>query len=282
MNRRQFLTRAGITGAAAGGVAAGGVLSWKFMLHHLEVVQQTLPIVGLPSGLEGAKLVQLSDLHVGPQVDDDYVIRALEMANALKPDILAFTGDFVSWRGPQQLVQLERVMQAMPGASMARVAILGNHDYGFQWRQPEVANDVVKLVSNHGVQFIRNDVHVVEGLHIIGVDDWWAAQTDVARARSQAKADAPQLVLCHNPDVADHPVWTGYRGWMLSGHTHGGQCKVPFMTPPILPVQNKRYAAGAVAVGDGRTVYINRGVGHTLPIRVNVRPEITSYRLVRG
>ncbi|MEP6832402.1 MAG: metallophosphoesterase [Gemmatimonas sp.] len=279
MNRRQFLTRAGAT---VGATAVGGVFTWKFTLHHLEVVEQTLPIVGLPSALEGAKLVQLSDLHVGPQVDDDYVIRAFDMANALKPDILCFTGDFVTWRGPQQLVQLERVMQAMPSASIAKISILGNHDYGFQWRQLEVANDVVKVVSNHGVQFIRNDVLVVEGLSIIGVDDWWAGQSKVKRARLQAKANGPQLVLCHNPDVADHPGWEGYRGWMLSGHTHGGQCKPPFMDPPILPVENKRYAAGAVAVGDGRTVYINRGVGHTLPIRVNVRPEITSYKLVRG
>ena len=279
MNRRQFLTRAGAT---VGATVAGGAITLKFTLHHLEVVEQTLPIVGLPSGLEGARLVQLSDLHIGPQVDTDYVIRAFEMANALKPDILAFTGDYVTWRGPQQLVQLERVMQAMPVASMARVSVLGNHDYGYGWREPQVANDIVKLVSNHGVRFIRNDVLVVEGLSILGVDDLWARQSYVQRARLQVKADAPQLVLCHNPDVADFPVWSGYKGWMLSGHTHGGQCKAPFMTPPILPVRNKNYSAGAVAVGDGRTVYINRGVGHTLPVRFNVRPEITSYKLVRG
>lgn len=279
MNRRTFLVRAGV---AAGGVAGAAFAAWKFSLHHIEVVEQLLPIVGLPSGLEGAQLVQLSDLHVGPDVDDDYVIRAFEIANALKPDILAFTGDFVSWRGPKQLVQLERVMQAMPSASIARISILGNHDYGFRWREPEVANDIVKLVSNHGVQFIRNDVQVIEGLNIIGIDDWWAARDNVRRARGKIKSDGPQLVLCHNPDVADQSVWEGYRGWMLSGHTHGGQCKPPFLPPPILPVKNKRYAAGEVRTNDGRTVYINRGIGHTLPVRFNVRPEITSYRLVRG
>ncbi|MEO7362882.1 MAG: metallophosphoesterase [Gemmatimonadaceae bacterium] len=278
MNRRKFLLRAG----AAGVLAGGGYATWKCALHHLEVVEQTLPIVGLPISLEGARLVQLSDLHVGPQVDDDYIIRAFEMANALKPDILAFTGDFVTWRGPQQLVQLERVMQAIPSARLATVAILGNHDYGFNWREFDVATDIIKLVSNHGVQVIRNDVHVVEGLNIIGVDDWWANHDDVKRARQAASATAPQLVLCHNPDVADQPAWEGYRGWMLTGHTHGGQCKPPFLPPPVLPVTNKRYSAGAVRTADGRTVYINRGVGHTLPIRVNVRPEITSYKLVRG
>lgn len=279
MNRRQFLLRAGAT---VGVSAAGGVAAWKFSLHHLEVVEQLLPIASLPLALEGARLVQLSDLHIGPQVDTDYVIRAFEMANALKPDILVFTGDYVTWRGPQQLVQLERVLQAMPTASMAKLSVLGNHDYGYGWRETDVANSIVKLVSNHGVEFIRNSVRVVEGLSIIGIDDLWAGHASVDRARAAVKGDAPQLVLCHNPDVADFPVWSGYRGWMLSGHTHGGQCKPPFMPPPVLPVRNKNYSAGAVAVGDGRTVYINRGVGHTLPVRVNVRPEITSYKLVRA
>lgn len=173
-------------------------------------------------------------------------------------------------------------MQAMPSAAIAKISILGNHDYGFGWRQPEVADDIVKLVSNHGVQFIRNDVRIIEGLNIVGIDDWWAARDDVKSARGKVKTDGPQLVLCHNPDVADQSVWDGYRGWMLSGHTHGGQCKPPFLPPPILPVKNKRYAAGEVRTNDGRTIYINRGIGHTLPVRFNVRPEITSYRLVRG
>jgi len=279
IHRRTFLKRAGIM---VGAGALGSVAAWKFSLHHLEVVHVHLPIADLPSALDGARLVQLSDLHIGPAVDDDYVLRAFALADSLKPDILAFTGDFVSWRGPQQLVQLERAMQQVPSVTLARVAILGNHDYGFGWREPSVAESIVQTVSNHGVQFIRNDVQVVEGLSIVGIDDWWAGRNDVRRARELAPKTSPQLVLCHNPDVADHAVWEGYRGWMLSGHTHGGQCKPPFMAPPLLPVRNKRYAAGAVQTTDGRTVYINRGVGHTLPIRVNVRPEITSYRLVRA
>lgn len=279
MSRRKFLQRAGVAAGAAG---IAGFAAWKFSLHHLEVVDVALPIARLPTALEGARLVQLSDLHVGPDVDDAYMLRAFALAESLRPDILAFTGDFVSWRGPQQLAQLERAMQAVPSASLARIAILGNHDYGHNWREPQVAESIVKTVSNHGVTFIRNGVQVVEGLSIVGIDDWWARQSDVKRARELVAKDAPQLVLCHNPDVADHAVWEGYRGWMLSGHTHGGQCKPPFMAPPLLPVRNKRYAAGPVQTGDGRTVYINRGIGHTLPIRVNVRPEITSYRLARA
>lgn len=86
-------------------------------------------------------------------------------------------------------------------------------------------------------------------------------------------------MLCHNPDTLDVRPWAGYRGWILSGHTHGGQCKPPFLPPPLLPVQNRRYTAGEVLLDDGRRLYINRGLGHLLQVRFNVRPEITSFTL---
>ena len=66
---------------------------------------------------------------------------------------------------------------------------------------------------------------------------------------------------------------------MLAGHTHGGQCKPPFLPPPLLPVNNKRYVAGEVQVDAKRTLYISRGVGHLIRARFNVRPEITLFTL---
>ncbi len=89
----------------------------------------------------------------------------------------------------------------------------------------------------------------------------------------------PAIVLSHNPDTADLAGWAGYQGWILSGHTHGGQCKPPFLPPPLLPVRNKRYTCGEVAVEGGRRLYISRGVGHTLMVRFNVRPEVTVFTL---
>src|SRR5207249_9777558 len=89
----------------------------------------------------------------------------------------------------------------------------------------------------------------------------------------------PSLVLCHNPDTADLPVWRDFRGWILAGHTHGGQCRPPFLPPPLLPVANRRYTAGEFQLDGGRKLYINRGIGHLLPARFNVRPEITIFRL---
>jgi len=98
---------------------------------------------------------------------------------------------------------------------------------------------------------------------------------------SGALADptAATIALSHNPDTVDRAGWGWHRGWILSGHTHGGQVKPPFLPPPLLPVENKRYTAGEFSLSDGRRLYINRGVGHLLRVRFNVRPEVTIFRL---
>jgi predicted MPP superfamily phosphohydrolase len=90
------------------------------------------------------------------------------------------------------------------------------------------------------------------------------------------------VVLSHNPDTADLAGWGNYNGWILSGHTHGGQCKPPFLPPPLLPVKNRRYTAGMFSVGGGRSLYISRGLGHLLQVRFNVRPEVTVFTLERA
>ena len=107
-------------------------------------------------------------------------------------------------------------------------------------------------------------------------------QPDVAATLARLDRTQPTVVLCHNPDALDLPLWDGVRGWVLAGHTHGGQCKPPFLPPPILPVRNKRYTAGAFDVGPGRTLYVNRGLGHLLRARFNVRPELTLFTLTRA
>ena len=87
------------------------------------------------------------------------------------------------------------------------------------------------------------------------------------------------IALCHNPDVCDLDI--GFDSWILSGHTHGGQCKAPFLPPPLLPVKNKKYASGEIDLEDGRTLYINRAIGHLWQVRFNVRPEITIFELAK-
>jgi hypothetical protein len=122
-------------------------------------------------------------------------------------------------------------------------------------------------------------VHEVEGLQIVGLDDLWAKRFEPTEAFAGYDDRRPAIALSHNPDTVDLPVWDRYEGWILSGHTHGGQCKPPFLPPPLLPVRNRRYTQGEFSLSGNRSLYISRGVGHLLPVRFNVRPEVTLFEL---
>lgn len=279
MNRRQFLRY----GTAAGIGAVAGVAGYTGWIepHWEQIVERELPIAGLPASLTGARVVQISDLHVGPEVDDEYLVGAFDRIAALRPDLLVITGDFITYRrerGDAQFAQLRDVLAHLPRPRLGTLAILGNHDYGVGWRELWIAERVIGEVERAGARVLRNEVVTIQGLDVIGIDDLWAGRGDT-RAALRARAGDAALVLCHNPDALDDLPWEGYRGWVLSGHTHGGQCKAPFLPPPLLPVRNRRYTAGEIALADGRTLYINRGLGHLTQARFNVRPEITVFRL---
>lgn len=282
MNRRAFFRAIAWTGAGT----AVGMTAYTIGIepHWIKLVERTLPVRDLPPELEGLRLVHLSDLHVGPHVSSEYLIEALKSAAALRPDIVVNTGDFLSYvreRGDDQFRELATVLAHGPRGRLGTFGVLGNHDYGMNWSEPEVAARVQVVLERAGIRVLRNDVAVVRGLDIIGVDDLWGKQADPVRAFEKRTA-AAAVAICHNPDSVDLAEWKSYQGWILAGHTHGGQCKPPFLPPPILPVENRRYTAGEIDAGGGRRLYINRGIGHLLRTRFNVRPEITLFTLTPG
>jgi predicted MPP superfamily phosphohydrolase len=278
--RRQWLKRAAWTVAAAG---AGVVIdTFFFEPHWLEIVQRDLPIRNLPTHWKGRLLAQISDVHVGAQVSDSFLIRAFNLAAAYSPDIVVVTGDFVSFSrdGVLPAEPARRVYEHLPRGKVATLGIPGNHDYGPTWSDPIAAERVQEIVTRRGLKMLRNESVDLDGLAIVGLDDLWANRCDGQAAFARLDADSARLALCHNPDAADCNLWEGFQGWILAGHTHGGQCKPPFLPPPLLPVSNRRYTAGEFDLNDGRQMYINRGLGHLLPVRFNCRPEITIFRLM--
>lgn len=274
ISRRNLLRS--LAAAAAGGLATG-LYAWRLEPEWLQLVSRDLPVRDLPPHLEGRTLLQLSDLHIGPRVDDSYIADTFATASALRPDFVVMTGDWITYQGPGYFDRLARLLEGFPRGRLGTVGILGNHDYGFGWRMTEVADRVALIAREAGVRLLRNETVVVEGLQFLGFDDVWGPNffpmgvvTDVPGAK---------IALCHNPDTADRPVWGGYQGWILAGHTHGGQCRPPFLPPPILPVANPRYSSGVVPVDAMKTLYINRGIGYLIRVRFNARPELTLFHL---
>jgi predicted MPP superfamily phosphohydrolase len=275
LSRRAFLTTSASllgAGATAGGYARFVEPDW------LDVTTRDLPVRALPPALHGKRLVQLSDIHVGPRVRDAYVRDTFARVRALRPDIVVVTGDLISHH-VGQFPHAEAMYAEMPQGALGTFVSFGNHDYGINWQQPSVAASLRSIMENLGATVLVNEVAVVAGLQIVGLGDLWGGAFRPERAFAQVDPALAQLVLSHNPDTADLPGWGAYTGWILAGHTHGGQCKAPFLPPPILPVQNRRYTSGAFALSAGRQMYISRGVGTYLPVRFNVRPEVTMFTL---
>jgi hypothetical protein len=275
LTRRQLFRLAGAGLTVSAGV---GLYTWRIEPHWLDITHRQLPVRHLPGALAGRVLVQISDIHVGPRVRDDYVIRGFQRIAALRPDIVVVTGDFVSY-SPRIFDQMPGVYRHFPRGRLATLGILGNHDYGPGWSHPEVADRVVQAVTPFGITVLRNEVHDVEGLQVAGLDDLWAKRFQAERPLALLESNRASIVLSHNPDTVDLPVWDGYEGWILSGHTHGGQCKPPFLPPPLLPVRNRRYTSGEFQLPGNRRMYISRGLGHLLRVRFNVRPEVTVFEL---
>jgi uncharacterized protein len=278
ITRRRFLQ---VSAATAGLGVGAGLYAWRFEPHWLQIVERELPVEHLPESLAECRLAHLSDLHVGFRVDDDYLLHTFDRVRALSPDIVVYTGDLISYHAGI-FEQARRMFAHLPLGRRATFGILGNHDYGHGWRQPEVADRIAELAIAAGVRILRNEAAEVDGLHLVGMDDFWAGRFAAARALAGLKPGAATLALSHNPDTVDLDGWGDYRGWILAGHTHGGQCKLPFFPPPVVSVRNRKYVAGEYSLSGGRRLYVNRGIGYNLRIRFNVRPEVTLFRLSRA
>jgi predicted MPP superfamily phosphohydrolase len=280
ITRRQFLKRAAVATLGTGAVCGGW--AWRVEPYWVETVRRPMPLAGLPADLIGRTLLQVSDLHVGPRVDPEFLIGALRDAAALGPDIVAVSGDLVTYRSRAELDTLGRVLAHLPRGRLATVVSLGNHDYGAEWGELDVAGGVAEVAAGAGATVLRNAARDLGGLQLAGLGDLWSPEFAPAAATLAAlDPRRPAIVLSHNPDSLDLPIWGGLTGWVLAGHTHGGQCRPPFLPPPILPVRNRRYTAGPFDVAPGRTLYVNRGLGYMIPVRFNVRPEVTLFTLER-
>lgn len=265
-------------GALAGAGVAAGLYARFGAAYRFEIERHTLSIPGLPAQLAGVRLAQLSDLHIGPYNSADYLERAIAATGALEPDLVLLTGDFVAdrWEPVDDLAPLLGQLRPRYGT----FACLGNHDV---WHG---ADRIRRSLEAHGIQVLVNS-GVATGppgaeLFIAGIDSGWGGAPDMKRALSRHPDGMPVIALVHEPDLIESLARDDRIVLQLSGHSHGGQIRLPGIGAPVLPYLGRRYDLGLYRIGRTR-LYTNRGIGvGGIPLRFNCPPEITEFTLVAG
>ena len=253
--------------------------------NHPRLVKKEIALRRWPSRLDGFSIALLSDFHYDPYFSVHPIRAAIEMVNGLRPDLIALTGDFVSVplvgdhaKGAalaEPCAQLLRELQAPHGVW----AVLGNHD---AYTDPERVTDVLTAV---GIPVLGNRSVPIEKeggrFWFGGVDDVLGGVPDLPATLRGIPTDEAVVLMVHEPDFADfvasYPV-----DLQLSGHTHGGQVRVPLLRPLYLPAMAKKYVQGFFQVRE-LALYTNAGIGTVqLPVRWNCPPEVTHIQLRRA
>lgn len=285
--RRRFLRRTvagALMGSGAGVLGVYGVFV-EPVWPRLRRLTWTLP--GLPPALDGLRVLHLTDLHLGRFNSAAYLRAVVDQGNALAPDLVVLTGDYV--HGSSRFVEPVAAIMGRLRSRFGSIGVLGNHDHweGTALCKRALAHHHIRLVDNRhlwlGPSGLVERRPTEGGLVVCGVGDYWEDARDLDAALGGVDPSAPRLLLGHNPDYAEDPVARSGRyrvDLMLAGHTHGGQVRLPGTRGLITPsLYGTKYASGLVQ-GPAFPVHVSTGVGVTiLPVRLLVRPELVLLTL---
>jgi hypothetical protein len=273
--RREFLARA--TGGAVllADLLLSGVGLWGASAAGVKVKRVSVTLAQLPPALDGYRLVQITDVHVGQTIGLDFVRMVVDEVNALKPNLIAITGDLVDGTVAQLKDKVSPLadLRAPDGVFF----VTGNHEY----YNGDLENWLVWL-EGAGIRTLHNErVTIRKGFDLAGTEDisahGYGQKQNIPQALSGRKGDKPVILLAHQPRSFDEA-----RNWgvdlQLSGHTHGGQI-FPFSLVVSL---FQPYMAGFYRKGSSQ-LYVSRGTGYWgPPMRLGSPAEITEITLRRG
>jgi hypothetical protein len=285
--RRRFLERTAVALSATPFAAcAYGML---YERTEVEITRRRIRLARLPKSFDGFRIAQLSDLHIGPFTTSDDIRKCVAIVNQMKPDLVALTGDFVTWDAKTQ----GPVVAALRGlkAPFGIFGCLGNHEL---WC--EVEDSITRLFAAEGVKILRRESAAIESggerLNLIGVDYQTRTRFGppgdgivpeyLEGVEPLLLPDTANILLSHNPNTFDRAAELGI-DLSLAGHTHGGQVTLEFISPDLSPSRLiTSYVRGWFQKGASQ-LYVNRGIGTIfVPIRFDCPPEITLYELKRG
>ncbi len=278
VTRRQILKR-----LAAYGVAplALGVYGREIEVYWLEDHEVPIVMPTLPASFNGFRIAQLTDLHAFHNVPISYLEKVVKRTNERQPDLIAITGDFTThsmeWVAP--------VCDVLSDLKAPVVCSFGNHDYDEASAYPgiptRIADALQKRLTALGFSVLRNrSMQIARGddvLHLVGLEDIHCGRFDPVTAFRGVPREQAIITLSHNPDSV--PFIDGYcDGLILSGHTHGGQVRIPFFGAPILPLSDRTHDMGLFKLTWSQ-LYVSRGIGHLMKVRFNCRPELPVFVL---
>ena len=287
---------AGQLAMLSGGVLILGLLYGVFRRYRYQVRTVQIPIRGLPKAFEGLRIVQLSDIHAGSFDNPQAVGKGVDMAMALHPDLILFTGDLVNNRADEFKPYL--AIFARLHAPLGVYSVLGNHDYGDYVRWPSLSakqanlDTLMQYQRQSGWRLLLNESVTIQkdgdALTLIGVENWsgrasFSRYGDLAKALSGIPANRPAILISHDPShweaevVGNHPQIA----LTLSGHTHGMQFGIESRWFKWSPVQYLYREWAGLYRREHQYLYVNRGFGFLGYLgRLGMPPEITLLELV--
>lgn len=223
------------------------------------------------------KVVQFSDTHIGEYYSVKNLEKLVRVINMQEPDIIVFTGDLVDEINENtDLKSISSVLGTMK-ATKGKFAVYGNHDYGAQghkYYKKTMENAGFKVLVNDAVQYhLNNKISV----NIVGVDDGLLGKPNYEKLNFLIKERYYDIVLLHEPDTIDTFEGEPYE-LALSGHTHGGQVRLPFKGALKKVPLGEKYDKGMYDISEEQKLYVSSGIGNTkMPFRFLNIPEIAVF-----
>lgn len=249
----------------------------KIEPNWIEIVPIELAIPQLDQAFDEFKMVQISDLHTSKFMPPERLDKIITLVNQQHPDAIAITGDIITEGSDFDAEQLTLKLSQLKSKSLT-IAVLGNHDHWW-----ENLDKLKQVLANSKINLLNNQVSIIERgskkLAFAGLDDPYWGKADLPKTIAQLPDQIAAILLVHEPDYIEESAKTHKFALQLSGHSHGGQIRIPFFQPLVLPYKGKKYFVGLNKVEDTLS-YTNRGLGMTsLPLRIGSRPEITVFTL---
>ena len=276
MNRRKFLSLGGaaLAGSAIGAVAVGAYAS-QIEPQRLVLERRTIRLPHLSPALDGFRIALMSDHHLFPFTPRGLLERAVEQANALHPDLVLLGGDYVC-ADVESIFELAPILGRL-NAKYGVFAVQGNYDcfLGPELIRSQLAAQSIEVLVNRGLHLGPS----VGRLFLAGLDSVLEGVPDPIRAFGSYREGDVALALVHEPDYFPILVRTTRTDVQLSGHSHGGQVRLPGLGPVILPRLGRIYHTGLYELS-GHFVYTGRGLGMVeLPLRFDCPPELSEITL---